>query len=540
MNTIHTILPIQFSYLFDEPTKRVTDYLKLIPREVAVRYALLISNYTDNVDWKIQLNSLRLHDLVKGVCEAKMRIHESEFPGEQYVLFTPLTGLELLKYIFTIPVSEHHQIGHIWQGNLIKAIALVNTELLGESPRFNDESLNRFSKSVKHFKYELDDRVLVYAAVYRSMCLLEFLETESSDVWKSLLSNLTKQKGFKVLKDYIKRKLYLLVDLNLNPKRSNQIYKFKKDLCEIQKDAIPYTNEIKSEDNRDYTKFKEIPFVQIRNRDFCVIRNSFVANLIFNNLKFKLKDIYVNIRKGNAQEFFGIFNKDFIEKFLFLRIIKYSFNSCKYICFSEDECAKRLKEYKQMHNRAIGTNYTGGLMDGYVRCGNKILLLECKAKIISLRALSDEEQLKKDLMSDIVGQKGTGQLIDNCERIIQNECYWDKAIPKDYVIYPLLVFDDIGFSADGFNRYVIESTKECIDKYKGAVYHFTALDIDTFILFSELIRKNRLDIFREIENYHTHIRNSTFDKKGLSFATYLRAKFETKSPVSRWLKQHFS
>ena len=144
-----------------------------------------------------------------------------------------------------------------------------------------------------------------------------------------------------------------------------------------------------------------------------------------------------------------------------------------------------------------------------------------------------------DIKSDLVNEdgNGTGQLIGNCNRLIENRCYWDKNIPRDFKIYPILILDDIGFSAEGFNRFVIESTEEYVNKHTCQVFQFTVLDIDTFILISELIRKNKLNIFEEIENYHKYI--SISDETEISFAVYLKAKFETKLPrvVFYWLNQ---
>ncbi len=538
-NTIYTILPIQFSYIFNESAKLVTDYLKQVPRSIAIRYALLISNCTKSLDWINQLNLLDLNESIQWIFKSKMRIHESKLPKAQYVLFTPLTGLELLKYIFTIPAYEHKLIGHEWQGNLIKAIVLVNSKLLAEGPHNKDSSFDRFRKSVKHFRYELDDRIIFYATIYRTMCLLDFLENGTSIISQELRNELTKKLNFDSIRDYIKERLYILNYLDLKPKKKNQIFRFRSYCQKIERDTISSTEEIKPDKNKDYTEFKKRPFIKIHNGEYAVVGNTFVANMIYNKPKFLLLTCYKDLHKSNAQEFFGKFNKDFVEEILFIRLLKYTFNSRKYICFSENDCVQQITEYSK-HNIGVDVkNCTKGLMDGYVRRDNKILLMECKGKIISLNALYNEDQLRNDISHDIVGKEGTGQLIKNCERIIKNESIWDNHIPTDYVIYPLLILDDIGFSANGFNQYVIESTMEFVNEHKKSVFPFTVLDLDTFILISDLIRSNKLDIFKTIEDYHKYISKSLFEEKEISFAIYLRAAFETKSPniVLNWLNQ---
>ena len=160
------------------------------------------------------------------------------------------------------------------------------------------------------------------------------------------------------------------------------------------------------------------------------------------------------------------------------------------------------------------------------------------AKIISVEALNDEKKLIEDLSKDVVSKnKGTGQLIYNCNRILRRDCFWDNGMPKDFAIYPLLVMDDISFSASGFNSYIVEFTKEYVEQHIGTVLPFTALDLDTFILISELIRDGQLNIFQVIENYHSYINNATFEIKEMSLASYIRENFEIQSPqiVSEWL-----
>ena len=370
------------------------------------------------------------------------------------------------------------------------------------------------------------------------MCLLDFLEKEQNNTWQDLLIEITKRLNFDTIKDYIKQRLYLLNNLDLDPKTKNQILRFKSDYKEIQKDAIPCIEEISQEYNKDYTEFKKRPFVQICGNNFAVIKDSFVANLIYNNLRFGLKKCYEDLGTGNAQGFFGLFNKYFVEQILFNRILKYSFNnSNKYTCFTEIECIELIDKYNKQKPHGAKKISSKNLMDGYVRQANKILLIECKGKIISLNALYNNEKLRSDVTSDIVGDSGTGQLIKNCERIIRRDCIWDDNIPKYSIIYPLLILDDIGFSANGFNKYVIEATKEFVDKQRS-VFPFTVLDMDTFILISELIRTNKLNIFSEIQSYHKHVRHPNPNEQNISFATYLRFRHETRLPkeVIKWLR----
>lgn len=139
---------------------------------------------------------------------------------------------------------------------------------------------------------------------------------------------------------------------------------------------------------------------------------------------------------------------------------------------------------------------------------------------------------------------GTGQLIKNCQRILNGNFFADIDIPSDCKIYPLLITDDFGFSSDGFNRYVIERTKNFDENNSMHVMPFTVLDMDTLILVSELIRNNRFDIFENIEKYHQYIEgkektytmNELFHYSEVSFTSYIYSEYETCSPkiIDEW------
>lgn len=525
-NAVDFILPIKYDYLFNEAPKQVIDYLRQIPRQLAVCYALWIANYSERHDWIEQLDNFQINLMVKHICAQGMASHIQEFPKAKYVLFTPITGLELLRYIFANSTRDYCLRGNEWQGNLIKAITLVNAEQINDGPRFGDVSLQRFIKAVNSYRYELNDMVIAYAAVYRAMCLLEFLEANCTDEeWEQISDTLLQELNVQSIKQYIRQILLWVERLDFKPKTKFQIFRDIARTDEFEPYSISYQTCLRNSALEDYTQFKITPFVKLNDIEYAVISISFVIHLAYNSLKFRLKDIYKRLFNKNAQDFFGKYNDQFVEKFLFNRILKYSFGAISDVCFSENECAQQGNDNKK-------------LPDGYVRQGNKILLLECKGKTLSIKVLSDEQKLKSELKRDIVGQQGTGQLIDYCSKLMQQDYSWDEDKPKEFVVYPLLVLDDTGFSAEGFNQYIIEETKEYVDEHAAVVQPFTALDIDTFILISELIRDGRMDIFREIENYHSHISSSRFEEKEISFAMYLRANFVMQSPkiVHEWLK----
>lgn len=110
----------------------------------------------------------------------------------------------------------------------------------------------------------------------------------------------------------------------------------------------------------------------------------------------------------------------------------------------------------------------------------------------------------------------------------------------------MLVLDDSGFSAEGFNHYVIDQTQDYVNSHTANVFPFTVLDIDTFILIAELLKNNEIDLFSEIENYHSYISGSydyasveeRYYATNSSFAAFLKSRYETKSPaiIGEWIR----
>lgn len=533
---ITNIIPICFNRVFDETPLNPSEYLKFIPREVAIRYSLLMANYTAEDSVVDQIKVLNLHKYLP--VRIFYKLMDSHQPNCRYVLFTPHCGLELTKTLCNNPIDNQSIIKNTNHIYLLKAILRTNSILLSQGSHFKDKSLDLFAKEIRSYKYDLDDRVTVFPSVYRAFCLLHFLENNTSDKWMKIHKHLLQKLEFDSLRQYLNHSFNILGKLNLTPKKSNSIFLFRERGTQLSKliNAISFDirTKINNIDNQDYTYFKEYPFIRLSDSEYGVVSNIFVANLIYSKLKFCIRDI---CQDNNICNFFTYFNNDFIEKYLFINILKYSFSNSCYICLSENDFSRYFANATKKDRDS--------LPDGYVRHQNKILLFECKGKIISISAMQDENKCRADI-GDVVGRKGTGQLIRNCDRIIQNHCFWDNNIPSDFMIYPFLILDDGGFSSSGFNRYVVEQTQDYINFHRSCVFPFTILDIDTFILIADLIKNNVINIFDEIESYHSYINRQgeyesmeeLFLSSNVSFATFIKSRYETTSPsiINEWYK----
>lgn len=543
-NTIITVYE-DISDICPLPPLDIQEYLKHLPREICISYGLLMSNYTQEDDIQEQIANLNFAGKIPPILLNKLI--EERLSADRYILFSPQTGLELLKYTFSIPKSEFHRIiGERFSFiPLLLAILRINSELRRIGSHFRDKSAILFTKQIRSRKYELDDRITVYPTIYRMFCLLHFLEETKDPKWIKLNDLLSSDLGVESLRDYYSTSLRIIGNCNLHPKVSNTIFTSKigaNSYSWLSRFSFDQNTIIALDDNQDYTYFKRCPLVKLSDNEFGVISNLFISNQLYSSLKFRMSRI---CKDGNLFNFLSVFNKEFVEEYLLNEILYYSFGGKIAICLSEKDCKAILSKYAQDNSRHISKSDKERLPDGYIRLGNRILLIECKAKIISLKAIKDGQQCIDSINTDIVNEKhGTGQLIYNCTRILEGKFYADNDIPSDFKIYPLIIVDDFGFSADGFNRYVIENTKKFESRHHNHVMPFTVLDLDTFILIAELIRTNKFDIFANIDSYQKYIggklksysENELFHFSEISFSSYIYGEYETHSPeiIDKW------
>lgn len=528
------------------PALEVTDFIKLIPRREVIRSGWAIANYTEDDDIRVQLDTLKFSEGAKNFVTDILATKQFD---AKYILCKPQTGLELLKYVFSIPKEDHISDGEGETWNdfpLLFAILSINSILTANNAHW-DKSILRSSKIIRSRGYEIDDRVPIYATIFRMFCLLHFFEQNNDNQWSILEKALTKDLRAQSLRDYIKTVLKVLNYLTFGPKSDFQIFRTDSD------DAI-YHNLLKLlsigvddvillKDNQDYTYFKTHPVVQFSSNEYGFINNIFVANQLYTSLKFRMSTI---CKKSNIfKNFLALFNKAFVEKYLLNEVLRYAFIQNREVVYlNEDACESRIIEYNDTHNSNFSTD---GLPDAYIRRNNKILLIECKGKTVSSNAIEDENIFIEDVNEDIVGEKkGTGQIISYCTRVINGGFVCDNDIPTNYMIYPLIVVDDPKLCSDGVNRYVIQRTGEYVRQNIEHIHPFTVIDIDTLILIIELIKNSELDIYEQIEQYHTYIAgkqenyslNEILYYSDISFAAYIMDKFETRSPaiIDDWFK----
>lgn len=339
MNIGNRILSVYEDINLFPPALPIAEYLKYIPREICIRYGLLISNYTADDDICTQIQNLGLTNKIPRVLLNKLT--EDRISNDTYVLFFPQTGLELLRQTFNIKEEDfkEHPSSSFSILPLVMAILRINSELIANGSHFKDKSAALFPKQMRSRKYELDDRIMIYPLVYRMFCLLHFFEKQTNTKWVKLRGELLLSLGTQNLREYFISTLHIIGKCNLEPKINNTIFRTHLDSNmhnQLTSLSFDTHSTIELKDNVDYRYFKQNPLIKLNDTEFGVINNLFLANQIYTSLKFRMQKISPN--------FFSMFNKDFVEGFLLNRILKYAFGHEQFILLSEKDCSDILCE----------------------------------------------------------------------------------------------------------------------------------------------------------------------------------------------------
>ena len=539
-------LLLNFDDIFgDKPLELdAKDLLKYVPREHAIRIGLLLSNTTKDIPADETIHNLGFETtLPPDIIELLLNrpIHNAEYELE---LTNIQTGLELLKNAYSISPKDFKNPRNIFEMNfaLLLAILKINSELLKNNPRFKDKSGDKFYKHIRSKKYEIDPRISLYSTFYRALMLNRFFNT-SSDKWRKLRDTFLNTQNLSSFADYINIIDYLTKDIPFEPRKTNVIFRFhSKGYMTDFLDRLSLTLEeiVSLKENVDYTAFKNKPFVKLRNYHYGVISNVFVSNLFYLHFRFALSKI--NSETGVFKNFQVAFTTEFIQNFLFTGLLEYTFCN-EGLLLTDTDCHNRIKYAKQMYKllpsygKCSFESLTNSPPDGYFRKDNKILLFECKGMMISQEAILNPSECAKVVSKSLIGNHGTGQLLRNCDRIDKHQFLWDEINLENLEVYPILLCDDYNFSSDGFNRLLNEATK---DKLNTITYPITVLDMDTFILASDLIKSGMIDIFSEIKNYHAYCQRrlsghsytltELLHCQDVSFSVFLMSRYELKSP----------
>lgn len=295
----------------------------------------------------------------------------------------------------------------------------------------------------------------------------------------------------------------------------------------------------------DFRTIRSSPILKMNSNTYRVISVQFLIEFIYKSLRFKLKDI--NNLLPNAEEVKDlqrIYTLDFSEKI------------CSYIVLRKCFGGK----YKQLTGNDIEGMGIKGAPDYYVRNGKYVFLFESKDVMLKSevkqsgdfelykKALDEKFYFEKNKKGKIV-RKAILQLINSIKSILKCTTSYDKDIPKNVIVYPLLLVHDRLFNVPGLNKYLnhifqqelktLAESGYVIDNVKPLIL----IDIDTLVYHQDNFTSKNSSLQVTLDGYLQFIDHDkrmsrkiksepeafdSFEKSLLSYADYARDFFNSR------------
>lgn len=183
--------------------------------------------------------------------------------------------------------------------------------------------------------------------------------------------------------------------------------------------------------------------------------------------------------------------------------------------------------------------------DFYHRDGKNIFLFENKDIMIAadVKRCGNYEEFENVLNEKLVTNIGIGQLVHNIQNIDSNKFMWDKHIPKNSRVYPILVLDDSSLCVPGLNH-ILNSALE--SKLKDLnigikVFPLVVIELDTMIAFVKDFELGKYKLKDVIEKYII-FRNQTPIKEGriIEPEKIMREVFQKYFPFYQFFSEKFA
>lgn len=543
MNIRHLL---SFNDLFpNEKPLSISHYLDGIDRLVLIKIALLfihVKNYTEARSYAstfVKGDNYKFYEYILN----RIEILTNSNSKQNYFIGSSVAGLKLLQYIFSIPplnetiISEAEIVT-----NMTKAMVLINqnsiSDLNFDNRGINQDSiLNSIHNDGGTSNFILGKKIFCNQIVYsdfinyplENLALVQMLKADkffkfsNLDLrFKALVKKFLKEYECPNAREYQKviiRLIGFVFESSKSP--GYPIIKIPSDetldinlLINIsldKGDVLPMAN------NYDSLEFRNKPLIRIREDEFCIINKSFLIERLYNSIKFNLNKINTSLDSDTSKrilrDVFANYTTLFSEGFLFNKTIENIYR-------------------KYSYNLVAGGT---GRCDYFVRSNEKIFLFECKdieyaSKIKQSDKFSDiKEYIWEKLVSKDGRPIGAGQIIRDIKEISDGTTKWERNLPKDLQIFPILVLGKPIYSTLGFNYILNYWFEEELAKEKISgrirIRPLLVVDIDTLLLLEGSLTSKQLNLETEIENYYNYInRNFSIKQKYLSFSSYINSE----------------
>jgi len=497
-NKFSIIIPVEFDSVFSGLMREnPEDVLRMISRENVVRLASLLKREYCGKPAIKMANLLSTSDAHFMPLYVHLKRHIERIrqeKGAEVVVAFDNCPLEILRIACSIPPAEMKEVSLMrtneLEWRLTKLIAQINQRLMDYTAEntvkkdiaklllVNDASYKDIHKTNSKNSF----------IIQPTQAILFFQLLESNSKYAGLLNAFYKWYGIESWKDYVKTIYSLSLQCFKNGegtcpsstvKQNGEFFSssvLDRLSIDANKDVFPYAceDEYDGVGNSDYKEFKGKPLFKLSNGDYVIYNQAILVDRLFQGLYFDFRHIASSLEEKQP-DVTNLFTSDFVEKTLFAGVVKNCVSSCRYLAYNEEDL---MGIHKLIQNEI-------GYPDFFIRSKRKRLVILFECKDIRINAWIKEQRnydlLEQELRNKIVSKTyqldmenkchrnlakpkriGIGQLAGHAANIRKGQFPWATDLPKDVIIYPVLVIADNRLIYEGLPLLAQQWYNECL------------------------------------------------------------------------------
>lgn len=505
INSFSIVIPVEFDSVFSGLKREdPAEVLNMLSRDSAVKLASLLKReycgqpalkmvyFLSGSDSHFMPLYMHLKELVGQAKHGK---------GADVVVAFDNTPLELLRIAFSIHPTEMREVSPMrtdeLQWKLTKVISQINQELMEytSAATSNNNVAKLLLVNDASYKdiHKTDSKGQFIIQPIQAVRFFQLLESKPK--YEGLLHAFYEWYGISSWKEYVKTIYSLslqcfkegtgiypssMIDANTEFLKRSVIDRLTID---VNKEVVPYAcpDEYDDKGNSDYKEFKGRPLFKLGNGDYVIHNQAILVDRLFQGLYFDFRFIASRLDEKHP-DVANLFTSDFVEKTLFVSVVRDCICSCRYMAYDEDELVG-------IHRL---TQSELGYPDFFIRSkSNKTaILFECKDIRLNawIKEQRDYEMLERELRNKIVSKTyqldrinkchkdlpkpkriGIGQLAGHAANIRRHQFPWATDLSSDVVVYSVLVIADNRLIYDGLPLLAQQWYRECLES-EGLTY----------------------------------------------------------------------
>lgn len=494
-NSLKMKSPIEFGQIFSDSVK--VDYKKVLcqySREMVIRLAVLLNReYCNEPAGKIcqmlSSNDPKQTELARRI---GFFLQKNSNPNIEYVVGLETMTLELLRLAFSIPYEYFNNSNYPVNVNevqfqTIKLITQINERSMEykiDEIHMEDLAVLLYTNSASSFDilhYNKQNEFIaqvVQATLFFKLLdsdpkcdvlLKEFYNEFSISNWHEYLRTLVAL--FCISNEHegsIAANLAIDVESLMTPSVLERLS------IPLTHPLIAYSSkdEFDQNGNSDYRVFRNRPLFKAANGDYLVHSRPLLTDRIYSGLYFDFMKIAERL-SAKHPDIGNLFTSEFVEKTLFVGLMKSCITSCNIESFDEEE----LKTIHKIKDGELG------YPDYFIKSKEAVILFECKDIRLNawIKDQRDFPSIESELRNKLVSKTyqldfknhsrknitpkriGCGQIAGHLANIRKSSFPWDPTLSQRVKVYPVLVIADNRLLAQGLPTILQRWFKECLN-----------------------------------------------------------------------------